>query len=152
MDNGNDDVLERHLQLAFFNWIEFACPDLLAWSVPNGAKRDKFYGALLKKMGLRAGVHDVHMIPHMDGVLHTIELKNPSGRGILSDSQKGWGEKLKRRGGKWAVAKSGDEIMAVFDRWGIKYKFPFPVIGDGNKKRVKYAAYHEIMMGIAKGE
>lgn len=138
-DNG-----EQQLQIALFNWLEHACPNLLAWAVPNGGKRDIIEAALLKKQGVKAGVSDVHILH--DFKLHWMELKNPSGRGVLSDTQKGFGEAVVRQGGKFGVAKSGDEIMALFDEWGILYRFKFPIIGDGNKKMVRFNAYHAAML------
>jgi hypothetical protein len=118
-DNG-----EQKLQIAAVNWFRTALPDVLVFAVPNGGDRSIIESALLKKMGVLAGVSDLLLF--WPGHHAAVELKNPSGRGILSDSQKGFSEKWTKRGGLFACCKNGDEIEATVKSWGLLPKYPFP--------------------------
>lgn len=46
----------------------------------------------------------------IDGRMVAIEVKSPIGR--LSESQREWGERLERAGGKYIVARSVDDVVA----------------------------------------
>jgi hypothetical protein len=132
-DNG-----EQKLQIATVNWFRTALPDVLVFAVPNGGDRSVIEAALLKKMGVAAGVSDLLLFwtgwKQLEDLYKVtkwpyhaaIELKNPSGRGILSDSQKGFSEKWTKRGGLFACCKNGDEIEATVKSWGLIPKYPFP--------------------------
>lgn len=56
----------------------FKRPDVVAFHVPNGEKRDRFAAAKLKRMGVIAGVADFCIVA--DGRCHFLELKAPNGR------------------------------------------------------------------------
>ena len=54
---------EKATQITFFRWVEnnkenFPALDKI-YAIPNGEKRDAMTGAVLKSMGVRAGVWDV---------------------------------------------------------------------------------------------
>lgn len=138
---------ELSLQIAFTNWAEHALPGVLFFAVPNGGARSIIEATLLKRQGVKRGVADL-IIAYASG-FHALELKNPNGKGILSESQNIFAAQWIIQGGKYACCKNGEEIMAALDQWGIPYKFPFPIIGPHNKKMVRHNAYHQAMMEIA---
>src|SRR3954468_8147695 len=69
------DPLERELHIAVADALDWGCKEeWLWWHVPNGELRTSATGALLKRMGVKAGVPDLHLLSP-DGVFHVLELK-----------------------------------------------------------------------------
>lgn len=89
-------------------------PDVLAFAIPNGGKRDPKEAARLKKEGVLAGVPDV-CIAEARGAWHGmyIELKRADG-GRVSDEQKKVIEKLRKRGYRVEVAHGVDAAYNLF--------------------------------------
>lgn len=66
---------EDDLQALVMQWLDLVLPpEAFAWHVPNGGKRSKITATRLKRLGVRAGIPDVHILHR--GRLITIELKD----------------------------------------------------------------------------
>jgi VRR-NUC domain len=105
---------EHGHQVAFFRWLRYAHPKLLAFSVPMGGRRDKVTGSRLKAEGAVAGIPDILVARQSGGYPALfIELKTDKGR--LSESQKAIKAKLEDEGYRvevchgWAEAKESVE-------------------------------------------
>jgi hypothetical protein len=70
-------------------------------------------GAILKGMGLKAGVPDLLLIRAIRPCF--IELK--SAKGSLSPAQKAVHDSIRRAGGWVAVAHSADEVLGILKAW-----------------------------------
>jgi len=90
-------------------------PAWLWWHVPNGGWRSKVEAGILKSMGLKAGVHDVHIL--FAGRLHTIELKAPGE--TMEPEQETFADDMRAAGGLCAVAETVEQVMALLDTWNI---------------------------------
>ena len=106
---------ETALQMAAWRYLQYALPpEVRAFHVPNGGKRDEREAAKLKAMGVCPGVHDfVFVLPNAQ--VATIELK--VGRNDLSDEQIDWKTWLEGRGACVAVCRSVEEVETVVVRW-----------------------------------
>jgi hypothetical protein len=83
--------------------------------VPNGGKRSKVQAAILKGLGVRAGVPDLICIKA--GRVCALELKAPRGR--LSAAQKGTIDEMKAAGAAVAVASDIDSALDKLELWGV---------------------------------
>lgn len=108
---------EQTLQFQTADMIRLKAPRLLWWFVPNGVhvrhpqtRRD------LKRMGLRAGMPDMHFVS-VAAKLHVIELKADSGS--LSMAQRIIREELTKRGVPWAECRTVDQVEAQLREWGL---------------------------------
>lgn len=104
-------------QIALFEWINLQLgrwPELVyAYHVPNGGHRNKLTAMVLKGMGVKRGVPDVH-IPVPKGPYHGlwIELKKQRG-GRLEQEQRIWLSAMKRLG-HYCVCCEGWEEAARY--------------------------------------
>ena len=84
---------ERSEQIMLIEWAELMQRRIpaLKWlyHVPNGGKRDPVTGALLKKMGVKAGVPDL-CLPVPVGKYHGLYIEMKCGKGRPSDEQRKW--------------------------------------------------------------
>lgn len=136
-DNGEDLLL-----IAFFAWYEFALKPLgvTAWHVRNEHSVDARQGAIMKKRGVLAGVHDIHMV--WDNNFATLELKSPNRKNPkMSDSQQGFAEVLRRCGHRTAMCQNGEQIVNTLKLWGLNPKYPWPAINKGAGAQVKQTAW-----------
>lgn len=100
---------EDDLQVACMRWLQYAHPDVLAFHVPNGGKRNAREGAKFKRMGVKAGVPDVLLLTPKQGFNgFAIELKVKGGK--LSANQKERLNDFKTCHWKTAVCYSFDEF------------------------------------------
>ena len=79
------------------------------FAVPNGGARRPIEGAILKGLGVVAGVPDIIAI--RDGRTYALELKAPGGR--LSDNQRATHSAMLKAGVQVAVAESLESISKV---------------------------------------
>ena len=106
---------EEDEQATLFRWAEWnTCtfPELkLMFHVPNEGKRSIQRGAMMRRIGLKAGVPDI-CLPVPRGIWHGmfIEMKRQKG-GTLGDSQREWIEALTKQGYYCIVAR-GWEVAA----------------------------------------
>lgn len=85
------DNAESRMQQAVIKWWalkhkEFGVPECLLFAIPNGARRDKVVGAILKKEGVRAGVPDLFLaVPNK--IKHGLFIEMKTDTGMLSKAQ-----------------------------------------------------------------
>lgn len=116
--------LEQKLQIAVINYVRMAFPDVLIFAVPNGGKRSLIEAALMKKMGVLAGVSDLLLF--WGGGHGAIELKRPDKKAVMSDSQIAFSEIWTKRGGKFACCNSLDGVEAALKSWGLTTRYHTP--------------------------
>jgi len=82
------------------------------FAVPNGGRRDRITGAKLKEEGVLAGVADIIFLKsnRFYGAL-LIEIKTP--KGMQSDPQIEWENKISKDGYKYTVCRSVDDFVKV---------------------------------------
>lgn len=107
---------EQILQQQVVAFLRLACPNLLWFHVPNGGGRSKAEAAILKSMGVRAGVADLCFI--LAGArVGFIELK--AGNGTATPAQKTFRGDCEFRGVPYAICKSLAEVQGTLDGWGV---------------------------------
>jgi hypothetical protein len=95
---------EEQRQLQFLQLIPFVAPGLLAFAIPNAARRTRWEVAKAKREGMRAGVADLHVCwNHGSGWL---EFK--SGTGSVEQSQRDWLDRMSRMGQRVAVVRTAE--------------------------------------------
>lgn len=101
---------ESNLQIVCVRWFRLQYPSLapLLFSVPNGGRRDRVTGAILKAEGAVAGVADLLLlVPNTNYHGLCIEMKTPKGR--QSSAQKEWQVAVETMEYKYAVVRSFEE-------------------------------------------
>jgi hypothetical protein len=107
---------ERELQCGLAEYLRWrAYPDVWWTCFPAGERRDASTGALLQRMGLKAGVPDMLIL--RNGRLHGLELK--ADRGRLSSAQVSAHAELRRAGAVVGVTKSMDEALGLLREWSV---------------------------------
>jgi hypothetical protein len=87
------------------------------WScIPSGEHRSVETGALLKRMGLQAGMFDFLLISPV-GEHHWLELKRDRSA-ALSDEQRAFRRALEQRSVPHHVAHGFDDAIACLQAWG----------------------------------
>ena len=76
---------EHQHQCAFFKWFRAQYPGVLAFAIPNAAKRGPRLASMMKAEGMLAGMPDLMIADGKPGLF--IEMKEPS-KGKVQDSQK----------------------------------------------------------------
>jgi len=134
--------LETKLQIAVVNYIRMAFPDVLCFAVPNGGKRSMIEAAMLKKMGVLAGVSDLLLF--WNGGYGAIELKRPDKTAYMSDSQVGFAEQWQARGGKFALCNSLDGVEAALKSWGLTTRYHTPPMEKSGRNMLQQIVAHEL--------
>lgn len=107
---------EQSLQIMVVKALAYILPrDAFLFHVPNGGYRTKAEAAILKAMGLVAGVHDLIVL--WDRRAFLIELKADDG--ALSAAQIETHPRIARTGCPGAVARSLQEVLACLRGWGV---------------------------------
>jgi hypothetical protein len=107
---------EDQIQRAVFAHLRARpAPGVVAFHVPNGGKRSPIEAAIMKGLGVAAGVPDV--IAVKDGRVHALELKAEKGR--LTPAQECMQASLRAAGAEVATAYGLDAAIAVLERWGL---------------------------------
>jgi hypothetical protein len=88
---------------------------ILVFHVPNGSHRKPVEPAILKGLGVRAGVPDV--IAVKDGRTYALEIKRLGGR--LTAAQNAAHAALRAAGATVVTSYSLDEAIAQLERWGL---------------------------------
>lgn len=109
--------LEDDLQMQVCDYLARCCP-VYFWAVPNGGRRNVREAARLKRMGVRAGVADLHFILPPTGRLGVIELKVKPNR--VEPEQRAFMNWVTEEGGLAAVCYSLPEVYAVLCGWGVE--------------------------------
>lgn len=111
---------EHGIQAAIMRYLDTALPaSYRAFAVPNGGKRDKITGAILKREGVKAGVPDI-VIVRNGGFVAFIEVKTQAGR--LSNSQVEWRDWCGANSVPYAVVRSIGDVQAALLDWGVTLK------------------------------
>ena len=109
---------EHQEQVAFVQWCDRK--QICYFAVPNGGFRHPSTAIMLRAEGVKPGVPDL-FFPHARGGFHGlfIEMKRPKPKGVVSEQQREWIDRLKKQG------------YAVEVAWGME---------DGIKKVENYLA------------
>jgi hypothetical protein len=107
---------ERDLQFAVMKYLRVAAPNVEAIHIPNGGYRRKIEAALLKGMGVKAGVGDI-LLMWRPGQLAFIELKSAKGR--LSPDQQAFSIRMTELEIPYGVCTSIDEVRACLTTWCV---------------------------------
>lgn len=105
-----------------------------AWHVPNQGKRSDAEAGHLKRMGRKAGVHDVHLI-WPDAMFGTLELKvddRAAAESKLTDEQAAFAGRMSGCGHLWAevswspkrehVGAVVARVIALLRGWGVELR------------------------------
>jgi hypothetical protein len=121
---------EADEQMAVFQWAELMqsrYPEIcLLHSSMNGILTDARFGAMLKRLGRRAGIPDIFLPvarpadPFADGRTWLgglwVEMKRKRG-GVVSPEQKWWHEQLTKQGYRVAVARGKNEAIRIITEY-----------------------------------
>ena len=112
---------EQKLQVEVIEWLRLALiPPATVWFCPNGVNLPPWLAGLLQRMGLLAGVHDLHVIyPRANGNsgYGTLELK--AGSNTADPEQEAFGLRMTACGHRWALCRSLSEVDAALRDWGV---------------------------------
>jgi hypothetical protein len=89
--------------------------DVFAFHVPNGGGRSAIEAAILKGLGVKAGMPDIIAIK--GGHAYALELKAPGGR--VSDAQAETMRAPEQAGATVAHAQGLDAALAQLEQWGL---------------------------------
>lgn len=107
---------EDRIQRAVFDHLRSrAHADVFAFHVPNGGKRKPIEAAILKGLGVTAGVPDIIAIHK--GKCYAMELKSKDGR--PSTRQLETIERLNKAGAFTAICYELDPALRVLEAWGL---------------------------------
>ena len=110
--------LEDDLQAKVCTMLKWGLPaDATFWAVPNGGLRHKLEAARMSRLGVRAGVADLHIVYR--GRLYCLELKSPTGQ--LSATQAQMIHKLEACGVPTAIIRKPEELEQVLREWNIPF-------------------------------
>jgi len=107
---------EEHIQFADFLRAGLR-KGVIWWHTPNQGQRKAQWAHKLKKMGLKAGVHDF-MLYH-NGQLYSIELKRSKRPAPISPDQRAWGSDLTSQGAQAAYCKGCGPAIEQVKKWGL---------------------------------
>jgi hypothetical protein len=107
---------EQAIQRAVFEHFRMrAAPGVLAWHTPNGGARRKTEAAILKGLGVVAGIPDVLAVKN--GQLFALELKPENGR--LTETQERTLTALRDAGAAATHCHGLDQALQILERWGL---------------------------------
>jgi hypothetical protein len=109
--------IERRTHIAVADLLRVAVtPGWLWLHVPNGELRSENTGALLKRMGAKAGVSDFLLIAPPRACVHCLELKR---KGLKPTPQQlEFLAQVKAAGGRAGWADSYEDAVRLLRRWG----------------------------------
>jgi VRR-NUC domain len=107
---------EQGIQRAVFEHLAWRrAPGVFAFHPANGGWRSRTEAAILRGLGVVAGVPDVILV--RNGKAYALELKAPGGR--LSDAQRQAHDALRAAGAEVATAVGLDDAVAQLEGWGL---------------------------------
>lgn len=107
----------EHLeQCAYFRWLAWAYPNVIAFAIPNGGLRDKRVAAKLRDEGVKPGIPDI-MLAEPVGAWPGLFVEMKSKRGVVSPAQKLMIARLRQKGYKVEVAYGWTEAKDVTERY-----------------------------------
>jgi hypothetical protein len=103
-------------QRALFEHLALrSAPGVFAFHPANGGWRSRIEAAILKGLGVRAGVPDVVAVK--DGRTYALEIKSPGGR--LTAAQNAAHAALRAAGAAVVTSYGLDDALAQLERWGL---------------------------------
>lgn len=107
---------EADEQIALINWTNLyvnAYPELaLLYHIPNGGWRHKATGVMLKRLGAKAGVLDLHLpVPRCRW--HSLYIEMKFGDNKTSPAQKQWIAALREQGHRVEVCYSAEAAEQI---------------------------------------
>lgn len=124
MMQGGDGGLRKHghvessIQSACVKWFRYQYPSLILAAIPNGGRRDKITGAIMKKEGVLAGMPDLLLL-HPSGKYHGMAIEVKTTKGVQSDSQKEMQKRLTDEGYLYVVVRSFEEFVKKVEQYMI---------------------------------
>jgi hypothetical protein len=110
---------EQNTQIAAMRFLDAALiPPAFAFHVPNGGKRTRVEAAILKAMGVKAGVPDVFVIA--PGTVVAIEMKAKGG--TARKNQEARMADLRECGISTAVCRTVGEVEATVLAAGVRLR------------------------------
>jgi hypothetical protein len=107
---------EDQIQRAVFEHLRVrGAPDVFAFHPANGGYRKPIEAAVLKGLGVRAGVPDV--IAVHEGRCYALELKAPGGR--PTELQLATIAAMEAAGAYCCIAEGLDRALATLEAWGL---------------------------------
>jgi hypothetical protein len=107
---------EQTIQRAVFDHLCLrAAPGVFAFHVPNGGYRKPIEAAIMKGLGVRAGVPDIIAIH--EGRCYALELKAEGGR--ATPKQLEAIAAMEAAGAYCCIAEGLDRAIACLEAWGI---------------------------------
>jgi hypothetical protein len=107
---------EAQIQRAVFDHLRLrAAPGVFAFHVPNGGYRKPIEAAIMKGLGVKAGVPDVVAIHK--GHVFGLELKAEGGR--ATPKQLEAIAAMEAAGAYCCIAEGLDRALAVLEQWGL---------------------------------
>ena len=107
---------EDQIQRAVFQHIRArGVPGLVAWHTPNGGQRKPIEAAILKGLGVRAGVADILAV--YGGKIFALELKTEDGRPTKAQIE--FLSDIERAGAFAAMPRGLDAAIATLEAWGL---------------------------------
>lgn len=105
---------EGYEQEMIFTWAALHAakyPELdLMHHIPNGGRRDKRTGAILKRQGVKAGIPDI-FLPAAHGGYHGLYIELKTKTGSLSSAQRQILSKLNERGYKAVMCRGYEDAV-----------------------------------------
>ena len=107
---------EHDNQVLFFQWFRLAHPAIVAFAIPNAARRSPRQGAWMKAEGLCAGLPDICILHRTQnyGVLF-IEMKALKSK--LSPAQSAINDQIRNSGYCCKVARSFEEAKKIVEEY-----------------------------------
>lgn len=107
---------EASLQATFFEWLELSAKKYplleLFYAIPNEGNRSAFNGWKRKLTGRKAGIPDTHL-PIPSGDYNGLWLEFKSRRGVVSENQKQWHERLRNAGHRVEICRTVEDAIAI---------------------------------------
>lgn len=91
------------------------------FAVPNGGRRDKTTGSMLKAEGVVAGVADLILLKPT-AYSHALLIEMKTGTGRQSPSQKAWEKGVLEDGYRYVVVRSLDEFASLIRKYMKDYE------------------------------
>lgn len=110
--------VESSIQSACVKWFRYQYPGLILAAIPNGGRRDKVTGVIMKKEGVLAGMPDLLLL-HPSGKYHAMAIEMKTTKGVQSDSQKEMQKRLTDEGYLYVVIRSFEEFVEEVEQYMI---------------------------------
>jgi len=102
---------EHSLQESAYVFVRRCLPDAYVVCIDNGYATTKFIRIKRKQRGILSGQPDMRILA--GGISVDIELKNPNGKGVVSNHQLSRRREIEANGGRWFCCRSLEEIEAA---------------------------------------